>query len=169
MLHLVQRPVVRLIMVGLVLLTLQTSILGGIRFGGFAGDIMLGASVAAGLVAGAEYGALTGFVLGVMFDLVLVTPLGVSPLAYGLVSFAFGALKATITVGTAWWLTVVFVAAGSASGIVLFAVIGSFIGQQGWVNVSLVPNALIVGGLNGLIAVPLSRVMKWALRVEREL
>jgi rod shape-determining protein MreD len=169
MLSLVQRPVVRLIMVGLVLLTIQTTLLTEIRIHGVVADIMLGAAVGAGLVGGAELGALAGFVLGLMYDLVLITPLGLSPLAYGLVAFGFGAAKATITVGSAWWLTMVLVFAGSASGIVLYAVVGSIIGQQGWVQLHLVPEALIVGGVNGLIAVPISRVMKWALRVEREL
>ena len=111
---------------------------------------------------------LAGFVLGLMYDLVLVTPLGLSPLAYGLVAFGFGAAKATIT-ATTWWLTMVLTLAGSAAGIVVYAVVGSIIGQQGWVSTSLIADVLFVGGLNGLIAVPLSRVMKWALRVEREL
>jgi len=168
MLHLFKRPVVRLFLVGLVLLTVQTTLLADVRPFGSSADIMLGASVAAGVVGGAEYGALAGFVFGVMFDLLLVTPFGLSPLAYGLAAFAFGALKGSITVGSAWWLTVVLVFAGSVSGIVLFAVAGAMIGQEGWVRWHLLSAALVVGGINALVGPPFSRVMKWALRLERE-
>ena len=168
MLHIVQRPVVRIVMVGIVLLTIQTTLLAELRPFGVSADIMLGASVAAGIVAGAEQGALTGFVLGVMFDLVLITPFGLSPFAYGMVAFMMGAAKELITVGYAWWLTTLLVVTGSVSGIVLFALSGSIIGQLGWVQWHLLVQAGVVGGVNALVGLPLSRVMKWALRVERE-
>lgn len=168
MLTLVQRPLVRLVMIGVVLLTVQTTLLAELRPFGTSADIVLGASVAAGIVAGAERGALAGFVFGLMFDLLLITPFGLSPFAYGMTAFVVGAFKELITVGNVWWLTTLLVVTGSAAGIVLFALSGSIIGQLGWVQWHLVTQAGVVGGVNALVGVPLSRVMKWALRVERE-
>ncbi len=166
--HLLQRPTVRLVLVGVVLLAIQTGFVAQFPIGGARADVLLGASVCGGIVGGAERGALSGFVLGLLFDLTLITPFGLSALVYGLVAFSAGAIKALITVGHAWWLTTALVAAGSAAGIVLFAGIGTIIGQKGWIEWRLVPEALVVGGVNALIGVPLGRVMKWTLCLERE-
>jgi rod shape-determining protein MreD len=168
MVTLLHRPIVRVAMIGIVLLALQTTMLAELRPFGVSADIMLGASVCAGIVAGAEQGAMVGFVYGVMFDLLLVSPLGLSAFAYGIAAFSVGALKALITVGQAWWLTVMLIIAGSGGGIVLFAFSGALIGQQGWVRLHLVGDVLVIGGVNALIGLPLSALMKWALRVERE-
>ncbi|MEZ5217086.1 MAG: hypothetical protein R2705_18240 [Ilumatobacteraceae bacterium] len=168
MLTLVPRPLVRVLMVGLVLLTVQTTLLAGLRPFGISADIMLGAAVCAGVVAGAELGALAGFLLGLLFDLLLVSPLGLSAFSYGVAAFTVGAIKSAITVGQAWWLTAVLVFAGSAGGIVLFAVSGTLVGQEGWVQYRLLGQAVVVGGVNAVVAVPRSWLMKWAMRVERE-
>ena len=80
---LVHRPLVRLIMVGLVVLTIQTTLLAEIEPFGVVLNLVLGFVVAAGLVGGPESGALVGFVLGLMFDLVLVTPSGSPPWSTG--------------------------------------------------------------------------------------
>ena len=168
MLTLVQRPAVRVVMVGLVLLTIQTTVLADLRPFGVNADIMLGAAVCAGLVAGPERGAMTGFVYGMMFDLLLVSPMGLSGFAYGMTAFAIGAAKSLITLTQAWWFTMAAVLVGSIGGIVLFAVSGALVGQQGWVRFHLIQQALVVGSLNAVIGPPLGRVMKWALRVERE-
>ena len=166
--HLLQRPTTRLILIGLVLLTVQTTLLADIRPFGVNADVMLGASIAAGIVGGAERGALAGFIFGLMYDLLLITPFGLSPLAYGLAAFSMGALRGVITVGQAPWLSMLLVFAGSGAGIVAFAGVGTILGQRGWVQLHLVEVVAIVGGINALIAVPIGKVMKWALRVERE-
>ncbi len=168
MFHLLQRPAVRLVMVGVVLLTIQTTVFAEFPIFGAKLDIVLGASICGGIVGGAELGALSGFIFGVMFDLLLITPFGLSPLTYGLVAFAAGAVKALVTVGNAWWLTTLLVAGGSAAGIVLFAFAGTVIGQQGWVQWQLVPAALVVAAVNALVGVPFCRIMKWTLCLERE-
>lgn len=168
MLHLLQRPTVRLLLVGIVLLAVQTGFVAQFPVAGVRADVLLGASICGGIVGGAERGALAGFVLGLLFDLTLITPFGLSALVYGLVAFSAGAIKALITVGHAWWLTTLLVVVGSVAGILLFAGVGTIIGQKGWIEWRLVPEGLVVAAVNALIGVPLGRVMKWTLCLERE-
>ncbi len=165
---LVHRPLVRLIMVGLVVLTIQTTLLAEIEPFGVVLNLVLGFVVAAGLVGGPESGAFTGFVLGLMFDLVLVTPFGLSALVYGLAGFAIGYIKISMTVEQTWWMTCLFTFAGSAAAVVLYAVGGTLIGQEGWVRWNMLWTALIVGLFNGALAIPMTRIMRWTLRIVRE-
>jgi rod shape-determining protein MreD len=168
MLHLVQRPIVRLVMVGMVFLTLQTTLLAELRPFDVITDILLGLSAAAGVVGGAEKGALVGFLFGIMFDLALVTPFGLSALTYGLVGFFVGLAKTSITVGQAWWLTMLLVFAGSAAGVVLFAALGTIVGEQGWVERGLLRVAVVVGAVNGLLGPLMLPLQRWTLRLKRD-
>ena len=168
MLHLVQRPIVRLVMVGMALLTLQTTLLSELRPFGVVVDLMIGFSAAAGVVGGPEKGALVGFLFGILFDLALVTPFGLSALTYGLVGFFVGLAKTSITVGQAWWLTMLLVFAGSALGVVLFAALGTIVDEQGWVDRGLIKVALVVGVFNGLLGPLMLPVERWMLRLTRD-
>lgn len=168
MLHLVQRPIVRLVMVAMAILTLQTTLLSDLRPFGVVADLMLGFSAAAGVVGGPEKGAMVGFLFGLLFDLALVTPFGLTALTYGLVGFFVGLAKLSITVGQAWWLTMLLVFAGSALGVVLFAALGTIVGEQGWVDSGLIKVALVVGVVNGLLGPLMLPVQRWMLRLTRD-
>jgi rod shape-determining protein MreD len=168
MLTLVRRPVVRLLMVGLVLLTVQTTLLTELRPFGFIVDVMLGFSVASGVVGGPEHGAFAGFVYGLLFDLVLTTPFGLSALSYALAAYVAGAVKTSITVGQAWWLTMALVAGGSALGVVLYAVGGAIVGEQGWLQSRLFAQIIVIATFNGLLGPLMTPVQRWALCLERD-
>jgi rod shape-determining protein MreD len=165
---LVQRPLVRLIMVGLVVLTIQTTLLAEIEPFGVILNLVLGFVIAAGVAGGPERGAIAGFVLGIMFDLVLVTPFGLSALVFGLAGFGIGYVKTSITVEQTWWMTCLFTFVGSAAAVVMYAVGGTLIGQEGWVRWHVLWSALIVGLFNGALAIPMAKIMRWTLRIERE-
>ena len=111
-------------------------------------------------------GALCGFGTGVAYDLLLHTPFGLSALVYAAVGFACGFLQANVAVAP-WWFTMGVVAAASAVGIAFYAFVGTVFGLQGAVNLHLVVVILVVSVLNGLLAVPMLGVERWALRVER--
>ena len=168
MLDLVQRPFVRLVMVGLLVLTLQTTLLSDLRPFDVITDLLLGFSAAAGVIGGPERGALVGFFYGILFDLALVTPFGLSALTYSLVGFFVGLLKASITVGQAWWLTMLLVFFGSAVGVLLFAVLGTLIGEPGWIQPGLLRVALVVGVVNGLLGPLMLPIQRWTLRLKKE-
>ena len=80
----------RLIPVALVVLAIQRTVCAAHRPAGVAVQVVLALAAGAGAGAGAERGAFAGFALGMMYDLGVGTPLGLTALAYGLAGLVSG-------------------------------------------------------------------------------
>lgn len=166
MIDLLNRPVLRLVLVGLIALSVQTTLLADMTIDGVVVQIMLCLSVAAGVSGGPERGAFAGFLFGSMFDLVLSTPLGLTALVYGLAGFVAGYVN-SLTVNHPWWLGSIVVASTTALATFVHPVFANWIGFDGWLTVRVVRVALVVALANALLAplaVPLTR---WALVIKR--
>ncbi|HVL64930.1 MAG TPA: rod shape-determining protein MreD, partial [Actinomycetota bacterium] len=127
-----------------VVLLLHLTVLADIRLAGVRPDAPLLIAIVAGLAAGPERGAIVGFVAGLLADLFLPSPFGLSALVYSLVGFAIGSLQTGI-LRNAWWIPVVTAFAGSAAGIVLYAALGAMVGETGMVGPRLPLIAVLVG------------------------
>ena len=152
--------------VGLVLaatLVLHLTLLSRLRIEDVRPDALLLVALMAGLTAGPERGAIVGFSAGLLADLFLQSPFGLSALAYSLVGFAVGSLQSGILRAT-WWIPVVTAAAASAAGIVLFGILGAMVGQPDFVSPRLAIIAVLVGFMNAALAPAASRVVGWAFR-----
>ena len=95
---------VRLPLAVLAVLVVQTSLLPAVNIDDVRPDALLLFAVAGGLVAGAEGGALIGFGVGMVADLFVQTPLGLSALTFSLVGFIVGSLQAGM-IRASWWIT----------------------------------------------------------------
>ena len=126
---LVQGPLLRLFSVGVVLLALQRTIFADLRPAGVSLQVLLALAAAAGAAGGPQKGALAGFVLGLLYDLNVGTPLGSSSISMGLAGFVAGYVT-TITVRPPWWLAALFVALGAAVGEASIPIIRSFVGEE---------------------------------------
>lgn len=166
MLYVLRRPWFRLGAVALVLLAFQTTICADLKPFGETVDLMLLASVATGLVGGSQFGALGGFIFGIAFDLVLVTPFGLSPLVYGIVGFIAG-YSQSLTFQQMWYFQSVMVAAGSALGVFALAIVQQIIGPRATLGSELVQTALVVGLANGVLAPLTLPVQRWCLGIKR--
>ena len=155
-------PRFRLPIVVLAALVVHTSLLEGLRSAGLPADAMVLLPVTAGVVAGSERGALLGFVAGLVTDLFLQTPFGLSALAFSLVGFGVGVLQGNV-IRAAWWIMPLTAFVGSAAGMVLYAVIGAMVGQSHLVRPSLGLIALSVGLVNAPLSILFGRFMAWAL------
>ncbi len=143
-------------------LVLHLAVLSRLRVFGVMPDLMLLLAVAAGLTGGPSGGSAMGFVSGMVVDLFLDTPFGLSALVFTLVGFAVG------TVGTgilraSWWIPVLTAFVASAAGEVLFALAGAMVGESQMVTGRLVVIAPVVGVLNALLAPAAVRLAGWAL------
>jgi rod shape-determining protein MreD len=143
-------------------LILQSSLLEGLRAAGIPTDAMLLVAVVGGAMGGPERGAIIGFIVGLVADLFLPTPLGLSALAYCLVGFAVGVLAGNV-IRASWWITPLTAFAGSAVGVVLYAVIGAMVGQPDLVKPDLALTALFVALVNAPLSLVMGRAMAWAL------
>ena len=86
----------RAALVVLAALLLQVSLAADLRVAGAIGDLVLVVVVAAALTGGADRGATYGFAAGLLFDLVVDAPFGLTPLTYALVGYGVGLAGAAI-------------------------------------------------------------------------
>lgn len=161
---LIQGPLLRFVSVGLVLVALQRTLFTDLRPFGVAVQIVLGMAAAAGAAAGSPGGALAGFVLGLMYDLGVGTPLGSSAITMGLGGFVAGYIT-LITVERHWWLSALFTGLGAAVGEFLVPVVRAFIGEEHVFTprlFTIVPVVAVAAMVVSPLFVPLGR---WCLRV----
>ncbi|MEK7292683.1 MAG: rod shape-determining protein MreD, partial [Actinomycetota bacterium] len=123
----------RLVLVALGLLGLQTTLLSQLRPFGVMLPVMLLFTVTAGTVHGSEVGAITGLVVGAMYDCVLTTPFGLASLVIGSAGYASGLLPFFVREPT-WWSRALVVAVASAFGEVMFPVAQWMVGLDGWLH-----------------------------------
>ena len=149
----------RLIPVALVILAIQRTVCATYRVDGVAIQVVLALAAGAGAGAGSERGAFAGFALGMMYDLGVGTPLGLTALAYGLAGLTSGYVQ-SITPDPQWWLAAIFVAIGSAVGEGAIPVVKFLTGQEGWLTDRLFLVVPVVAGAATLLSplfVPLGR------------
>lgn len=140
---------------------LQTSVLPELRVFGVAADVLLLLAVAAGVAGGPDRGAVVGFVAGALADLFVQTPFGLSALAYCLTGYAAGALHGTVLPASPL-APVATTGVGCAVGVLVFAVLGSVVGQAGLLELDVLRVALVVGLAGAVLSLVALRVVRWA-------
>lgn len=154
----------RVIPIGMMLLALQTTLFSEMKPFGVIIQLVLTFAACAGAVGGPERGAITGFVLGIMFDLSIGTPLGGTSIAMGLAGYVAGWCD-VIRVETTWWFAAAFVALGAAVGETMVPVVRRFIGDED----AFVPEMLtvipVVTVAAAILSIPLVPVARWALKL----
>lgn len=146
----------------LITVLFHTTLLPEVRIAGVMPDVMLLLAVAAGLEAGPGYGALMGFLSGMLADLLLPTPLGLSALVFTLVGYVVGVTKGGL-LRASWWFPVLVAFVASSAGQGVFALVATMIGETGLLNTHLSTVMLVVGITNAVLAVPMLRLVRWAL------
>ena len=140
---------------------LHLAVFSNLRIAGAAPDLMLLVAVAAGLVGGPVKGAVLGFASGLVVDLFLRTPMGMSALVFTFVGYGVGAVS-TGVLSPSWHLPVVTTAVASAAGVVLYALVGAMLGEP-MVTRRLGVIVAVVAVTNALLALPVIRLVRWAL------
>jgi rod shape-determining protein MreD len=148
------------------LLALQKTLFVEITLFGVIVQVLLAFAASAGAIGGPERGAMAGFVLGLMFDLAVGTPLGVSAITMGLAGHVAGWAD-RIRIDTTWWLAAGFVALGSAAGESAVPVVRRFIGEQDAFSADLLTIVPVVMVSSAALSVVLVPIAGWALRIER--
>ena len=142
-------------------LVLHTAVSPQLRVLGVAPDLLLLLGVAAGIAAGPHRGAVIGFVAGLLADCFVQTPFGLSALCYSLVGYGVGIFQTTI-LHAARWIPMATAVASGAAGVVLFAVIGAVLGEDGLLGGRLLTTVAVVALLNGVLVLAVLRPVRWA-------
>lgn len=83
-------------------LALETALLGSASLAGSKPQLLLLVTVALAIGEGPGFGATAGFTMGLMTDLVLGLPKGITALVYTAVGYGAGRLRAQVQAPTAW-------------------------------------------------------------------
>ena len=139
----------------------QEALLRGLRIDGVVPDLLLGAGIVAAVVAGPDIGSVValGSLLG---DLFVNTPFGLSALASCVVAYVAGSIQRGLSPNHRWSVSVLTIV-GSATGVTVWAALGTVLGLPGLVNSRLVVIVVVVTTVNLVVAAPLAAVMRWAL------
>lgn len=156
----------RIIPIGMVLLALQKTLFIELTPFGVIVQIVMAFAASAGAIGGSDRGAITGFTLGIMFDLAIGSPLGSSAIAMGIAGYVAGWAD-LIRIDTTWWLAAIFVGIGTGVGELTVPVVRRFVGENDAFVPDLaviVPVVAVAGAVMSIALVPVSR---WALKLER--
>lgn len=153
----------RLVLLGLLFLSLQTTIFNEMRPLGVSMEVMLLLAASTGLAKGSETGAITGFVVGLLYDMVLTTPLGLCAVVFSVVAYLAGLAHSFVHEPT-WWSRILTVTVTSAIGMVLLPVAFTVTGAEGVLTTDLIEMILVVSLFNGSFALPVWWLCSWALR-----
>jgi rod shape-determining protein MreD len=150
-----------------VAVVLETTFGADLRVFGIAPDLMLLLAISGGLVCGPTAGAWIGFFAGLLADLTLTTtPLGLSALAWCIVGWGIGTLRAYLLPdGRAVRPAIAFLA--TIGSLLLFLIVGELVGQTELVapGRAFVIRLVLVEGLwNALLVIPVVAVFSWAGR-----
>lgn len=160
-------PRLKILLLMLVVTVLHQSLFAAVRWGDVRPHLLLLMAVAGAIVGGADRGAVIGFLCGLLTDLFIQTPLGLSALAFSLVAFGVGSVQSSI-IRSAWWIPPLTALVASAAGVVLYALLGAIVGHSQFVRPVLLLVAVAVGAVNAALAPLMVKAMSWAMsdRVE---
>jgi rod shape-determining protein MreD len=158
---------IRVAVVLVVALVIETTFGADLRVIGVAPDLLLLVAIGGGLVCGPDAGAWIGFLAGLIADLALsTTPVGLSALVWCLVGWGVGTLRANVLPeGRAVRSAVAFMA--TVGGLILFLVVGGLVGQGQLVapgRAFVIRVVLIEGLWNAVLVIPAVAVLGWASR-----
>jgi rod shape-determining protein MreD len=141
-------------------LVLQVAVAPWLTLAGVQVDLLLLVAVAAGLASGPERGARVGFLAGILWDLTLDTPLGLSALAYCLAGYFVGSAQRSV-VGPTWWAPIPGAGLAAAAAVLFYAAMGAAFGHTEWVTSETLVVALVVGFTTALLVLPAIRILLW--------
>ncbi len=147
----VKRP--RLVLVVLATVLAQLLFFGDLVVAGVRLDIAVAVAAAVGLSLGAVTGAWLAFAIGALLDLFLSTPFGLSALAYGLAAFVVGWV-ADSNLSTTLVHRIAIVAGATVFATMVFAVVGTVIGQTDMLTGRLPRIVIVMTLANVVLAAP---------------
>ena len=155
----------RLAVVALVALVVQVGVLDQIVIAGAHADLFLLLAISAGLVGGPQRGAVMAFALGLVADVFVQTPYGLSSLSYVLVAFAVGLTAGLPSGRPPLGFRLATALLGGMGGTLLYAGLGTLIGQP---SVSRHQLAVVVAVVTAgcVLLAPLAyRLLEWTVAV----
>lgn len=153
----------RLGVVILLALVVQVTVFADVRVWGVAPELLVLLAVMFGYWFGLERGPTAAFVVGLLWDIYLPTPLGLSAIVLSVAAFAVAAGGAELFRDTKLQIAAV-AGIGTVGAVCGYALLGEVMGQRGLVDLEMLRVAMIAGLINSLLAPLTKPLMAWAVR-----
>jgi rod shape-determining protein MreD len=154
---------IRLVLVVISLVVLQTTVFTHLRVFGAVPDLTLVATVAMAYEEGPMAGAVFGFAAGLCTDLFLSTPLGLSALAFALTAYGVGLFQSGL-IRESRGIASVLGAVGGIVGNAIFLIVGGIAGHGELVSVHNIQVVIVASLYDALVAVAVFPFVRWAVR-----
>ena len=146
----------------LIAVVVQVTVFADVRISGVAPELLVLLAVMFGYWFGPKRGPTAAFVIGLLWDIYLPTPLGLSAIVFAMVAFAVGTGGAELFRDSKLQLAAI-AGIGTVGAVAGYALLGEVMGQRGLVDLEMLRVAMIAGVINALVA-PLTRpLMAWAI------
>jgi rod shape-determining protein MreD len=155
----------RLVLVGLLFLSLQTTILNEMRPFGVCLQVMLLLAASSGLAKGSQTGATAGFIIGLLYDMVLTTPMGLCAAVFAVVGYLAGFVHTFVHEST-WWSRMLAALGVSAIGMILLPIAFTITGADGVLTTQVFVIAFVVAVFNAALSLPAEWLCHWAIKDE---
>lgn len=152
---------VRLVLLVVTLVVLQTTVFPHLRVFGAIPDLLLVATVAVAFEEGPQTGAIFGFVSGLVLDLFLASPLGLSALANSVTGYSVGVFQSGF-VRESRTMPMVLGGIGGLIGGTIFVVVGGIVGEPGYFSLTSVRVILVAALYDAVVAPLIFPFVRWA-------
>ena len=152
---------VRVVALVSLLVLVQVAVVSQLRVDRVSADVLLLISVACGVAAGPDRGALVGFLAGLGYDIFLQTPLGLSALVYCVVAYGVGLFQLPLATHPRWWRAA-SVTVASTVGVLLWVGMALVLDQDQLLGMPILRTTLIVTIINGVLSLPALAAASWA-------
>ena len=146
----------------LLALVVQVTVFADVRISGVAPELLVLLAVMLGYWAGPQRGPTAAFVIGLLWDVYLPTPLGLSAIVFAMVAFAIGTGGAELFRDSKLQLAAI-AGIGTFGAVAGYALLGEVMGQRGLVDMEMLRVAMIAGLINSLLAPLTKPLVTWAL------
>lgn len=154
---------IRLVLVVITLVVLQTSVFTHLRIFGAVPDLSLVAAVAVAYEEGPMSGALFGFAAGLATDLFLSTPLGLSALAFALTGYGVGLFQSGL-IRESRGIASALGGVGGVVGNAIFLIVGGIAGHDELFAAHNLQIVIMASLYDALVAIAVFPFVRWAVR-----
>lgn len=147
-------------------LALETSFFGGLTLSGTKPELLLLLALALAITDGPAAGAAAGFTFGLLTDLVVESPAGVSALTFTLAGYAVGSVRAQLQAPSAWVPTVM-ISVTTVLAVLFYGGFSMLLGEPSLPASRILRHAVLAGVYNALLTPLLFPVIRGLARLTR--
>jgi rod shape-determining protein MreD len=152
---------IRLVLVVITLVVLQTTVFPSLRVFDAMPDLLLVATVAMAYEEGPQAGLVFGFASGLAIDLFLASPAGLSALAFAATGYAIGIFQSGLMRESRSIRPILGFIGGILGG-TIFVLVGAIVGESGYLTLHSAQTVIVAALYDALVAFAIFPFVRWA-------